>query len=100
MTNTIKNISLTALITLLALTVNAAPAIRTVTGEIKSGTAESCLNVIKGKSEKCYVFTLDVAVTKKIFSACKDGDTCAITGSFDDDKEHLLEVKKVERVKP
>ena len=42
-----------AVVTLPALS---APTVQTLTGVVKGGTADSCLNVGAGKDEKCYSF--------------------------------------------
>jgi hypothetical protein len=62
---------------------------RTISGILKVGNQDSCLEVNDGKSTKCYVFLSDGPIAKVIFASCKDGDKCAMTGAFDDAKEQI-----------
>ena len=81
-----------AVVTLPALS---APTVQTLTGVVKGGTADSCLNVGAGKDEKCYSFG-----SRSSIAACKEDDACTVTGRFDDDKEQLVSVEKAVKVKP
>jgi len=62
---------------------------KTITGILKAGNQDSCLEVNDGKSTRCYVFRSDSPIAKVIFASCKDGDKCALTGAFDDAKEQI-----------
>ena len=92
----IITIALTA-ITLPALS---AQPLQTLTGVVKGGTADSCLNVGAGKDEKCYSFGSRSSIAKKLFAACKEDDTCTVRGRFDDAKEQLLSLEKAVKVNP
>ena len=77
-----------------------APPSQTLTGVVKGGTADSCLNVGAGKDEKCYSFGSRSSIAKKLFAACKEDDGCMVTGRFDHDKEQLVSLEKAVKVKP
>lgn len=71
---------------------------RTLVGVIRGGATDSCLAVTEGGAEKCYGLPGDAAQAQRIFSACKDGDSCSITGQFDAKSESLGAFSKVEKV--
>ena len=90
----------TVALTVVTLPALSAPTVQTLTGVVKGGTADSCLNVGAGKDEKCYSFGSRSSIAKKLFAACKEDDACTVTGRFDDDKEQLVSVEKAVKVKP
>ncbi len=65
---------------------------KTITGTMKWGTTDSCLEVQNEKNTKCYGFAASGAVASTLRSACSQGDKCTVTGKFDDDKEEVLSV--------
>lgn len=73
---------------------------RRLVGKVRAGTADSCLEVPMSGDTKCYTLPSEPELASRIFSACKDGDECAITGKFDDKNEKLIQFGKVEKVTP
>ncbi|WER45130.1 hypothetical protein CupriaWKF_12515 [Cupriavidus sp. WKF15] len=69
---------------------------KTVTGVVQSGTLDSALEVASGRT---YVFMTKSSIAEKIFSKCKLGDTCSVTGRFDDEAENILTVTRAVKVK-
>lgn len=70
---------------------------RRLVGKIRGGLTDSCLEVATGAESKCYNLPPDSELAARIFNTCKDGDTCAITGQFDDKDERLTQFSKVEK---
>lgn len=56
------------------------------TAIIRKGQTDSCVAVSQASGEKCYGLPADAA---RIFSVCGDGDSCSITGQWDDKAETL-----------
>ena len=67
---------------------------------LRAGSTDSCLEVSVSGESKCYTLPGEPEVASRIFSACQDGDMCAITGQFDDKNEKLIQFGKAERVAP
>ena len=61
---------------------------------------DSCLEVSASGDAKCYTLPGQPELASRIFSACQDGDMCAITGQFDDKNEKLIQFSKAEKVAP
>ena len=73
---------------------------RRLIGKVRAGSTDSCLEVSVSGESKCYTLPGEPEVASRIFSACQDGDMCAITGQFDDKNEKLIQFGKAERVAP
>lgn len=73
---------------------------RRLVGKVRAGNTDSCLEVPVSGDTKCYTLPSEPDVASRIFSACKDGDMCAITGLFDDKNEKLIQFGKAEKVAP
>ena len=71
---------------------------RRLVGKVRAGSADSCLEVSVSGESKCYTLPGESDVASRIFSACQDGDMCAITGQFDDKNEKLIQFSKAEKV--
>lgn len=73
---------------------------RRLVGKVRAGNTDSCLEVTASGDSKCYTLPGESEVATRIFSACQDGDMCAITGQFDDKNEKLIQFGKAEKVAP
>lgn len=71
---------------------------RTLVGTIRRGATDSCIAVVQGGAEKCYGLPGETEQAQRIFGVCGDGDTCAVTGQWDDKAESLGAFGKVEKV--
>lgn len=71
---------------------------RTLVGTIRRGATDSCIAVMQGGVEKCYGLPGEPEQAQRIYGLCGDGDTCAITGTWDDNAESLGAFGKVEKV--
>lgn len=69
-------------------------------GKVRAGNTDSCLEVLVAGDTKCYTLPREPELATRIFGTCQDGDTCAITGQFDDKNENLLQFSKAEKVTP
>lgn len=80
--------------------IQAAGNIVTVTGKVDTGTLDSAIELEDGSF---IGFVNDSKIGEMIFSACKDGDSCQITGVVDgkaDDKNFLSVFKARKTGKP
>ncbi len=73
-------------------------AAKTLTGILKVGNLDSCLETKAEAGEKCYAFVTDTADGKVILTQCRDGERCAVTAAFDDAKEQLSQVSAVQKI--
>ncbi|MGB9670489.1 MAG: hypothetical protein ACPLXR_04935 [Halothiobacillaceae bacterium] len=73
---------------------------RRLIGKVRAGSTDSCLEVSVSGESKCYTLPGEPEVASRIFSACQDGDMCAITGQFDDKNEKLIQFGMAEKVAP
>ncbi|TXH88342.1 MAG: hypothetical protein E6Q78_12120 [Rhodoferax sp.] len=73
---------------------------RRLVGKVRAGNTDSCLEVPVSGDTKCYTLPSEPELATRIFGTCKDGDTCAITGQFDDKNEKLIQFSKAEKVAP
>lgn len=73
---------------------------RRLVGRVRAGNTDSCLEVSASRDAKCYTLPGQPELASRIFSACQDGDMCAITGQFDDKNEKLIQFSKAEKVAP
>lgn len=73
------------------------PVERTMSGVIRKGQTDSCVAVSQASGEKCYGLPADAA---RIFAVCGDGDSCSITGQWDDKAETLTAISRVEKAAP
>lgn len=69
----------------------------TLAGVIRKGQTDSCVAVTRAGVEKCYGLPVDAT---RIFSICGDGDSCSITGQWDDKTESLTAFTRVEKLAP
>lgn len=83
-----------------ATSTNSTSEARRMVGKVRAGNTDSCLEVPVSGDSKCYTLPGESEVTTRIFSACQDGDMCAITGQFDDKNEKLIQFSKAEKVAP
>lgn len=70
---------------------------KTLTGLLKIGNLDSCLETKTEAGEKCYAFVTDTADGKAILTQCRDGERCAVTAAFDDAKEQLSQVSAAQK---
>ena len=79
---------------------SASSEVRKLVGKVRAGNTDSCLEVPASGDTKCYTLPSDPELVARIFGTCQDGDTCAITGQFDDRSEKLVQFSKAEKVAP
>jgi hypothetical protein len=71
---------------------------QTLIGILKSGSVDSCFEVISaGGGTKCYGFPADGPVAKALITACGQGDRCAVIGRFNDAKEEIESIKSANK---
>lgn len=73
---------------------------KTLIGALKQGRFASCLEVVGGNAAKCYSFLSDSPMAKIIFASCSNGEQCAVTGQFDEEKDDLRSLRSAAKAGP